>query len=65
MLSTILQQNLFAVLFRHLQIVADSNNLLIIAVLIEEHYRYMYDSLKIGGQTAPQLHIVYSKVNIK
>jgi len=25
----------------------------------------MYDSLKIGGQTAPQLHIVYSKVNIK
>jgi len=24
----------------------------------------MYDSLKIGGQTAPQLHIVYTKVKI-
>jgi len=26
--------------------------------------KLMYDSLKIRGQTVPQLHIVYTKVNI-
>ena len=32
--------------------------------VVVPQYWTMYDSLKIGGQTVPQLHIVYTKVNI-
>ena len=56
MLKTILQQNLFAMTFRHLQIVADSTNLLIIAVLMEALSIYvMTNRLEKVGKDPPDI----------
>ena len=52
--------------FRKRGMVVPQDTVLVLnSTVLVPQYWIMYDSLKIGGQTAPQLHIVYSKVNIK
>ena len=56
MLSTILQQNLFAKVLRDLQMVADSTHLLIIAVLMEALSIYvMTNRLERVGADPPDI----------
>ena len=45
-------------------VVPQDTILVLNSYVVVPQYWTMYDSLKIGGQTAPQLHIVYTKVKI-
>ena len=43
-------------------VVPQDTVLVLNSYVVVPQYWTMYDSLKIGGQTAPHLHIVYTKV---